>query len=100
MVKRGSQVTEELFWSEASTVPNAYALQDVLMGDGDGGGRGGGDVCAFKRKCQPTDHFSPIQNYFAPIFVPNQGRTISQSPGVIRYQFWFDGYSNILYFNT
>ena len=89
-----------MFWSEATTVPNAYDLLDAFMGDGDGGGKGGVDVRAFKRKCQPTDHFPPIQNDFAPIFVPNQGRTISQSPGVIRYQFWFDGDSNILYFNT
>ena len=51
-LKNGSQGTEEVFWSEASTVQNAYTLQDAFMGDGDGGGRG---VCSCIQEKVPAN---------------------------------------------
>ena len=55
-LKKGSQGTEEVFCSKASTVPNAYALRDSFMGDG--GGRGWRCSC-IQEKVPANGPFSP-----------------------------------------
>ena len=80
MVKKGSYGTEEVFWSEASTVPNAYALWDAFMGDGDGdgdgdgygGGSGGGCSC-IQEKVPANGPFFPDPKCFRSNFCPKPG---------------------------